>query len=128
VFVSSHLMSELEGIADDLVVIGRGRLIAQASVGELLASTLDGRVHVRTPQTSEVMTLLAEAGATVTSTGPESLTVSGLDVESIADLAAARRLLLHELYQERPSLEDAYFALTRESVEYSTADGAEAGS
>jgi ABC-2 type transport system ATP-binding protein len=128
VFVSSHLMSELEGIADDLVVIGRGRLIAQTSVGELLASTLDGRVQVRTPQASEVMTLLAEAGATVTSTGPDSLTVSGLDVESIADLAAARKLLLHELYRERPSLEDAYFNLTRDSVEYATADGPEAGS
>ena len=62
VLVSSHLMSELEGIADELVVIGRGRLIAQTSVGELLAARSDGRVHVRTPQLTEVMTVLAARG------------------------------------------------------------------
>ena len=63
VFVSSHLMSELEGIADELVVIGRGRLIAQASVSELLSSRSDGRVHVRTPQVTEVMAVLAARAA-----------------------------------------------------------------
>ena len=62
VLVSSHLMSELEGIADELVVIGRGRLITQATVSELLSSRSDGRVHVRTPQVTEVMTVLAGAG------------------------------------------------------------------
>ena len=77
VLVSSHLMSELEGIADELVVIGRGRLIAQTSVGELLSSRSDGRVHVRTPQVTEVMAVLAAAGGTVTSTGSDALVVTG---------------------------------------------------
>ena len=75
VLVSSHLMGELEGIADELVVIGRGRLIAQTSVSELLASRSDGRVHVRTPQLTEVMAALAGAGAIVTSTGSDALLV-----------------------------------------------------
>jgi ABC-2 type transport system ATP-binding protein len=74
VFVSSHLMSELQGTADHLVVIGRGRLIADASVDELLASATDGAVGMRTPDLTEVMRLLASAGATVVSTGPDALT------------------------------------------------------
>jgi ABC-2 type transport system ATP-binding protein len=118
VLVSSHLMSELEGIADELVVIGRGRLIAQIGVSELLASTSDGRVHVRTPQVTEVMAVLASAGGTVTSTDSDALVVAGLDPERIAELVAAHGLRLHELYRERASLEDAFISLTRDAVEY----------
>jgi len=118
VLVSSHLMGELEGIADELVVIGRGRLIAQTSVGELLASRSDGRVHVRTPQLTEVMAVLAGAGGTVTSTGSDALIVTGLDPERIAELVSERGLRLHELYRERASLEDAFIDLTRDAVEY----------
>jgi ABC-2 type transport system ATP-binding protein len=118
VFVSSHLMSELEGIADDLIVIGRGRLIAQTGVSELLSSRADGRVHVRTPQVAEVMTVLAGAGGTVTSTGSDTLVVSGLDSERVAALVADAGLQLHELYRERASLEDAFIELTRDAVEY----------
>jgi ABC-2 type transport system ATP-binding protein len=118
VFVSSHLMSELEGVADELVVIGRGRLIAQAGVRELLASRSNGRVHVRTSQVTEVMAVLASAGATVTSTGSDALVVTGLDPERIAELAASRSLRIHELYRERASLEDAYIDLTRGAVEF----------
>ena len=66
--VSSHLMSELEDTADHLIVVGRGRLIADTSVRELLAATSDGRVHLRTPQVADVMTVLASAGATVAAT------------------------------------------------------------
>jgi ABC-2 type transport system ATP-binding protein len=123
VFVSSHLMSELEGTADDLVVIGRGRLIASTSVRELLASMTDGRVHVRTPQATELMTLLAREGATVTSTGVDTLTVAGLDAARIADLTAASGLHLYELSPQRASLEEAFIELTRGDVEY--AAGAE---
>ena len=118
VLVSSHLMGELEGIADELVVIGRGRLIAQTSVGELLAARSDGRVHVRTPQLTEVMAVLAGAGGTVTSTGADALIVTGLDPERIAELVSERGLRLHELYRERASLEDAFIDLTRDAVEY----------
>jgi len=118
VFVSSHLMSELEGVADELVVIGRGRLIAQASVAELLSSRADGRVHVRTPQVTEVMAVLAGAGAVVTSTGSGELVVAGLEPDRIAQLVAASGLRLDELYRERASLEDAFFDLTRDALEY----------
>jgi ABC-2 type transport system ATP-binding protein len=115
VLVSSHLMGELEGIADELVVIGRGHLIAQTSVGELLASRSDGRVHVRTLQLTEVMAAPASAGGTVTSTGSDALTVTGLDPERIAELVSERGLRLHELYRERASLEDAFIDLTRDA-------------
>jgi ABC-2 type transport system ATP-binding protein len=118
VLVSSHLMSELEDTADDLVVIGRGRLIASTSVRDLLASMPDGHVHVRTPQAVELMTLLAGAGGTVTSTGEDTLTVTGLDVARIADLTAESGLRLHELSPQRASLEDAFIELTRDAVEY----------
>jgi ABC-2 type transport system ATP-binding protein len=118
VLVSSHLMSELEGIADDLVVIGRGRLIAQTSVGELLSSRSDGRVHVRTPQVTEVMAALAGAGGTVTSTGSDALVVTGLEPDRIAELVSEHGLRLHELYRERASLEDAFIDITRDAVEY----------
>ena len=118
VLVSSHLMSELEGIADDLVVIGRGRLIAQTSVSELLSSRSDGRIHVRTPQVTEVMAALAGAGGTVTSTGSDALIVTGLEPDLIAELVSAQGLRLHELYRERTSLEDAFIDITRDAVEY----------
>jgi ABC-2 type transport system ATP-binding protein len=118
VLVSSHLMSELEGIADELVVIGRGRLISQVGVRELLSSRSDGRVRVRTSQVTEVMAVLAGAGATVTSTGSDELVVAGLDPERIADVVAEHGLRLHELYRERASLEDAFIELTRDAVEF----------
>jgi ABC-2 type transport system ATP-binding protein len=127
VFVSSHLMGELEGTADDLIVIGRGRLIAGTTVSELLAAASNGRVNLRTPQAAEVMTLLSGAGGTVTSTGPDTVTVTGLDVARIADLTADRGLRLHELSPERTSLEKAYIELTHGAVEY-TAGGQEPSS
>ena len=118
VLVSSHLMSELEGIADELVVIGRGRLIAHAGVAELLSGRSDGRVHVRTPQLTEVMAALAAAGGVVTSTDSDALVVSGLEPDRIAQLVAESGLRLDELYRERASLEDAFIELTRDAVEY----------
>jgi ABC-2 type transport system ATP-binding protein len=128
VLVSSHLMSELEGVADELVVIGRGRLIAQASVHELLATRTDGRVHVRTPQVTDVMAVLAGAGASVTSTGSDALVVTGLDPERIAALVAGNGLRLDELYRERASLEDAFIELTRGAVEFAVDSPAERAS
>ena len=118
VFVSSHLMSELQGTADHLIVIGRGRLIADASVDELLASAADGSVDVRTPDATEVMTALANAGGTVVSTGRGSFTVTGLGPERIATLVAERGLRLFELTPRRATLEDVYLELTRDAVDH----------
>ena len=118
VLVSSHLMSELEGTADQLVVIGRGRLIASTGVADLLASAAGGRVTLRTPRAHDVMRLLATAGATVTTDGPDVLHVTGLDVTRIADLTAERGLPLHELTPQRATLEESYMQLTRDSVEF----------
>jgi ABC-2 type transport system ATP-binding protein len=127
VLVSSHLMGELEGVADELVVIGRGRLICQAPVSELLAARAHGRVHVRTAQVTEVMAALAAAGGTVTSTGSDALVVSGLEPEDIAELVSEHGLRVHELYRERASLEDAFIDLTRDAVEFA-AEGRGLGS
>jgi ABC-2 type transport system ATP-binding protein len=118
VLVSSHLMSELEGTADRLVVIGRGRLIAVTGVAELLASASGDSVRLRTPRLREVMGLLAAAGATVTSDGPNTVVVTGLDAARIADLTAKRGLPLHELTPQRATLEQAFMQLTRDAVEF----------
>jgi ABC-2 type transport system ATP-binding protein len=118
VLVSSHLMGELEGVADELVVIGRGRLIAQTSVSELLASRSNGRVHLRTPQVAEVMTALAGAGGTVTSSEADTVVVSGLEPARVAAVVVGHGLGLNELYRERTSLEDAFIDLTRDATEY----------
>ena len=118
VFVASHLMSELEDTADHLVIIGRGRLIADTSVTDLLGSASNGSVTVRTPHRSEIMSVLAAAGGVVTSTGSETLTVTGLAAERVAQLAADRGLPLYELTPHRASLEDAYLQLTRDAVEF----------
>jgi ABC-2 type transport system ATP-binding protein len=118
VLASSHLMSELEGTADRVVVIGRGRLIAETGVAELLAAASGDRVTLRTPQRSEVMGVLAAAGATVTAVDSDNLTVTGLEAARIAELAAERGLLLHELSPQRASLEEAFMQLTRGAVEF----------
>jgi len=114
VLVSSHLMSELEDTADHLIVIGRGRLIADTPVRELLT---DERVTVRASEPGRLMTVLAAAGATVVADG-EALTVSGLASERIADLAFDGGLRLHELSPHRATLEEVFMDLTREAVEY----------
>jgi ABC-2 type transport system ATP-binding protein len=117
VLVSSHLMSELEGTADHLLVIGRGRLIADAPVGELIA---EEHVHVRTPQPVRLMTALANAGARVESSGDDLLVVTGLPAPRIANLAAEDRVPVYELAPRRASLEDVFMALTQDAVEYSS--------
>ena len=122
VLVSSHLMSELEDAATDLVVIGRGRLIADASVAELIAAASDGRVTLRTTARAEAMTALASAGATVAASGPETLTVSGLASERIIDLLRDSEVPFSEVALHRSTLEEAYMELTREAVEFSAAE------
>jgi ABC-2 type transport system ATP-binding protein len=123
VLISSHLTSELQGTAHQLVVIGRGRLIADASVDELLASSTNRSVDLRTPDLSRAMTVLANAGATVVSTGRDALTVTGLGVERIAELTRRHDVRLVELAPRRPSLEDVYLELTKDAAEHSAGGG-----
>jgi ABC-2 type transport system ATP-binding protein len=118
VLVSSHLMSEMAVTADHLVIIGRGRLLADTGVEELIARVAVGSVLVRSPHATDLRELLVGQGATVTSTQPGVLKVGGLTAERIADLAIERRMALHELAPQRASLEQAYMELTRDAVEY----------
>jgi ABC-2 type transport system ATP-binding protein len=118
VLVSSHLMSELEGTADHLVVIGRGRLLADAAVPDLLAAASDRSVTLRTPDGSRAMAALANAGATVTSDDRDTITVTGLDSERVAELVAEAGLRLAALSPHRATLEDAYHQLTAGSVAF----------
>jgi ABC-2 type transport system ATP-binding protein len=116
VLVSSHLMAELEGTADRVVVIGRGRLIAEAGVAELLAAESGDRVRLRTPRGRELTAVLAAAGGAVASERDGELVVSGLDPAEIAALAAAGGLPVHELAPRRATLEEAFLRLTGEGA------------
>src|SRR5262249_17175799 len=118
VLVSSNLMSEMAVTADRLVIIGRGQLLAEASIGELTARVSVGRVLVRSPQATDLRELLVGRGATVTSAEPGVLQVDGLGAGTIADLAVDRGLAVHELTPQRASLEQAYMELTRDAVQY----------
>ena len=118
VFVSSHLMSELEGTADHLIVIGRGRLLADVSVAELLANASDGSVEIRTPDATAAMTVLANAGATVSSNGRERVAVAGMPAADVATVLASHGVPLDGLESSRPTLEEAYFRLTRGAGEH----------
>ena len=118
VLVSSHLMSELEDTADHLVVIGRGRLIADTSVRDLVAAASRDQILLRTSKRSEAMTVLANAGATVTASDSETLTVSGLPAERVVALLGERGLPVMEVAQHRASLEEAYMELTRDVLDY----------
>ncbi|MFI1394316.1 ABC transporter ATP-binding protein [Streptomyces sp. NPDC020681] len=121
VLVSSHLMSELEDSADHLVVIGRGRLIADTSVAGLLAAASGDRVALRTSARTEAMALLAREGGTVAANGQESLTVTGLPAERIVSLLGAGGVPFSEVSAHRATLEEAYMELTRDAVEFQSA-------
>ena len=126
VLVSSHLMSELQDTADHLVVVGRGKVIADASVADLIAAASDDRVTVRTTARTQAMTMLAHAGATVATTGSDTLTVSGLAASRIVALLAEGAVPLSEVSAHRASLEEAYMELTRDAVEFRAAAAEEA--
>ena len=124
VLVSSHLMSELEDAATHLVVIGRGQLVADTSVAELIARASAGLVTLRTTARIEATTVLASAGAVVASIDTDTLTVSGIATQEIIRLLNANNVPFFEVSAHRASLEQAYMDLTRESVEYRAVDGA----
>ena len=118
VLVSSHLMSELQDTADHLVVVGRGKVIADTSVADLLAAASGDRVTLRTSARPEAMTVLAHAGATVAATGRDTLTVSGLAAERIVALLGESAVPFSEVSPHHASLEEAYMELTRDAVEF----------
>jgi ABC-2 type transport system ATP-binding protein len=118
VLVSSHLMSELQDTADHLVVVGRGRVIADTSVSSLIAAASGDRVELRTMARTEAMTVLAHAGATVASPAPDVLTVSGLSAERIVAALTDSHVPFTEVSAHRATLEEAYMELTRDAVEF----------
>jgi ABC-2 type transport system ATP-binding protein len=118
VLVSSHLMSELEDAADHLVVIGRGRLIADTSVAELIAAASGDRVTLRTTARPAVMNVLANAGATVNAADRDTLTISGLAAERVVALLGEHSVPFSEVSAHRATLEQAYMELTGDAVEF----------
>jgi ABC-2 type transport system ATP-binding protein len=118
VLVSSHLMGELQDTADHLVVIGRGRVIADTSVADLIAAASGNRVTLRTTALADAMTALASAGAEVTATGPGVLTVSNLSSERVVATVTSHAIPFSEVSADQATLEQAYMELTRESAEY----------
>jgi len=118
VLVSSHLMSELEDAADHLVVVGRGKVIADTSVAELIAAASGDRVTLRTSARSEAMTVLSRAGATVAATGRDTLAVSGLASEQVVARLTEAGIGFSEVSAHRATLEEAYMELTRDAVEF----------
>jgi ABC-2 type transport system ATP-binding protein len=122
VFVSSHLMSEMALTADHLIVIGRGRLIADTSVDDFVRRASGSRVLVRSPQATRLRELVLGQDVSVTSTQPEVLEVAGLGAREIGDIAAQNGITLHELTPLQASLEEAFMELTREDVEFKTGE------
>ena len=122
VLVSSHLMSEMALTAQHLLVIGRGKLIADESIDRIIAGA-GTSVRVRSPQQEELSRELANTGARVRADNG-GLSVTGLDAAGIGDLAAAHRITLHELSPQHASLEEAFFELTEGSTDYQGADPA----
>jgi ABC-2 type transport system ATP-binding protein len=118
VFVSSHLMSEMENTADHLIVIGRGKLIADCTIGEFISRHSAQSVRVRTPQIDVLAKAVAAGGGSATSNGDGSLLVQGMPVDRVGDIAFENGVRLHELTPARASLEQAFMELTADSVEY----------
>jgi ABC-2 type transport system ATP-binding protein len=124
VFVSSHLMSEMSITADRLVIIGRGRLIAETTVDDFLKGGTGNYVRVRSPQGEELARLLREGGTEVTRQVDGALSITGATSEVVGELAGAHGLTLHELSTHKASLEDTFMELTRDSVDFRTDEDA----
>jgi ABC-2 type transport system ATP-binding protein len=118
VFVSSHLMSEMGLTADHIIVIGRGKLVADANLDDFLRHSAGSYVRVSSPQEDRLAALLTERGGAVRRAGDGALAVNGLDRDFIGDLAAQHDLALHELTMHEPSLEAAFFELTEGAVDF----------
>ncbi|TYK45259.1 ABC transporter ATP-binding protein [Actinomadura decatromicini] len=122
VFVSSHLMNEMAVTAEHLIVIGRGRLIADCSTEEFIERSTEKMVVVRSPEADRLSDVLTAEGAKVAPSPDGLLTVTHMEAPRVGELAAAEGVVLHELTPKRGSLEAAFMELTRESVEYGAGD------
>jgi ABC-2 type transport system ATP-binding protein len=124
VFLSSHLMSEMALTADHVIIIGRGRLIADMPVAELTSAAVHG-VRVRSPQAELLRAILAGPDVQITPAEPDVLEITGLDGETVGRIAAEHSVVLYELMPRTASLEEAFMELTRDDVEYRAHVGAE---
>lgn len=122
VFLSSHLMSEMALTADHLLVIGRGRIITSGPTASVIAQATQATVRVVSPQATDLAAALQSSGATVTSDTPGVLTIIGPTAVQVGELAAANRVVLHELTPVSGSLEEAYMSLTQDAVEYHSSE------
>jgi ABC-2 type transport system ATP-binding protein len=118
VFVSSHLMSEMALTAEHLIVIGRGKLIADLSVEEFVRGASKNLVRVRSPQAAALAEALAGPDVTVTTGDDGALQIEGLSSEQVGEAAAAHGFVLHELAPVVASLEEAFMETTRDDVEF----------
>jgi ABC-2 type transport system ATP-binding protein len=118
VFVSSHLMSEMALTAEHVIVIGRGRLVADMAMSDLIAQASSNVVTVRTPGADDLAAALAGPDVTVARTGPDLLEVTGLSAPQVGEHARVLGIALHELTPQQASLEEAFMEMTRDAVEY----------
>jgi ABC-2 type transport system ATP-binding protein len=128
VLVSSHLMSELQDTADHLVVVGRGKVIADTTLASLLAAASGDQVTLRTAARPEAAAVLEAAGATVAVTGEDTLTISGWPAERVVTVLSEKAVPFSEVAAHRATLEQAYMELTRDAVEFRPADSVEEAS
>ena len=119
VLVSSHLLSEMALTADHLIVIGRGKLIAESSTADFIARSTSISVRVRSPQLAELRTALHQDGLTITDIDG-AVEITGAPIEQVGDIAGRAGITLHELSAQSGSLEEAFIQLTGDSVEYGT--------
>jgi ABC-2 type transport system ATP-binding protein len=120
VFVSSHLMSEMAMTAEHLIVIGRGRLIADTSVDEFVQRASKHSVRVRSPEVERLVELISGPDVTTDAVEPSVVEVRGLSSEQVGTIAAENGIVLYELTSQRASLEEAFMELTRDSLEFHT--------
>ncbi|MEP6560103.1 MAG: ATP-binding cassette domain-containing protein [Nakamurella sp.] len=118
VLISSHLMSEMALTAEHLIVIGKGKLIADLPIAELISAASRATVLVRSPRSGDLRILLTASGLTARETAESVLEVSGTSAAHIGDLAAANGIAIHELTPQRASLEDAFMELTSDAIEF----------
>ena len=120
VLLSSHLMSEMAQTADHLIILGRGRVVADAPMSDVLSDAAGSSVQVRSPEAARLAALFLAGGKTVSTVEPDLILVTGLAAPRIAEIAASAGVVIHGLSTISRSLEDAYMELTRDEVEYNT--------
>jgi len=123
VFISSHLMSEMALTADRLIIIGRGRLIADTTIEDLLQGASGNHIRVRSPEAGELARLLTAHGAGVARQGSDTLRITGATSDAVGEIARSNGLTLRELSAHQVSLEERYMELTNGSADYRAADG-----